>query len=365
MRIFLAFLLVALASASAEWKVASPGWKYAFPADHSSHAPFKTEWWYFTGNLRTAEGREFGYQLTFFRQGIRPPEEDIIPLSRFVTKDLKFAHFAITDIANGAFAFHQKASRGAFGEAGFDEGDKLAFIEDWEISLGRDGVFHLKARMNEEFLDLALTSARPPVIHGENGISRKGAGEGNASHYYSLTHLETAGTLETKSGKYSVSGLSWFDHEWATNQLGENQVGWDWLSLHLDDGSELMVFQLRDRDGSRDPHSSGTFVSSKGEAVALSASDFDWQPLDTWISEATGGKYPVNWKLSIPRIGLTADIRAAADDQELKLQPITYWEGAVRASGMRDGKAIKGSGYLEMTGYAGRIVGLQEKMLSK
>lgn len=365
MRVVLAILLAALASASAEWRIASPGWKYTFPADHGSHVSFKTEWWYFTGSLRTAEGREFGYQLTFFRQGVRPPDEDIIPLSRFVTKDLKFAHFAITDIAGNSFAFHQKTSRGAFGEAGFDDGSRLAFIEDWELSLDQDGTFHLKARMNGDFLDLALTSVRPPVIHGENGISRKGSGEDNASHYYSLTHLETTGMLETKSGKYSVSGLSWFDHEWATNQLGENQVGWDWLSLHLDDGSELMVFQLRDRDGSRDPHSSGTFINSKGEAFALSVKDFEWEPLETWTSEATGGKYPVKWKLSIPRINLSAEIRAAVDDQELKLQPITYWEGAVRASGTSAGKVINGSGYLEMTGYAGKIVGLQEKMLSK
>ena len=379
-------------TAQAEWRVAKPGWEYTFPSDHGSHPGFKTEWWYFTGNLTAKDGRAFGYQLTFFRQGILSGDEDIIALSRFVTRDVKFAHFTVSDLATGKFHFFQKLSRGAYGEAGFDKKTEsepqraqraqseegadrnphssssvpsvssvvnLAWIDDWSCELTGKNTFRLRATKDDIALDLKLASTKPPVIHGANGLSQKAAGEGRASHYYSLTRLASEGTLRIGQEEFAVTGLSWFDHEWATNQLAENQIGWDWFSLQFDDGSELMLFQLRTKDGTRDAFSSGTFIDAKGKATPIANADFTLEPGETWKSPETGGSYPTAWRIAIPRLGLQLDLRAALKDQELRLQPVVYWEGAVRATGTVHGNGIKGSGYLEMTGYAGPIAGMQ------
>ena len=371
-----ALLLLALAfSAQAEWRVAKPGWEYVFPSDHGSHPGFKTEWWYFTGNLTAKDGRAFGYQLTFFRQGILSGDEDIIALSRFVTRDVKFAHFTVSDLATGKFHFFQKLSRGAYGESGFGapasprsandreavppSAKQLVWIDDWSCELAGENTFRLRAAKDEIALDLKLASTKPPVIHGANGLSQKAAGEGRASHYYSLTRMASDGTLRLGHEEFAVTGLSWFDHEWATNQLAENQIGWDWFSLQFDDGSELMLFQLRTKDGTRDAFSSGTFIDAKGRTTSITNTDFTLEPGETWKSPETGGRYPTAWHLAIPRLGLDLDLRAALKDQELRLKPVVYWEGAVRATGMVHGQALRGSGYLEMTGYAGPIAGMQ------
>jgi predicted secreted hydrolase len=349
-------LLAFCATAAAQWRVAEPGWSYEFPRDHGHHPDFKTEWWYFTGNLQAADGREFGYQLTFFRQGLTHAE-DRIPLSRFVTPDIKFAHFTVSDLAGQKFHFFQKISRGAYGEAGFGRDGRLAWIENWQSEFGE--TISLRAADGEVEIDLTLRPTKPPVFHGAEGISRKGAQTGQASHYYSLTRLETSGTLRIGTERIPVTGASWFDHEWATNQLGENQVGWDWFSLQFSDGSELMLFQLRTNDAGRDAHSAGTFVDALGMATALAAEDFTLEPTEHWKSSDSGGTYPVVWRLGVPSLGLDLKVRAAAENQELRLQPITYWEGAVRASGSRAGQPIEAKGYLEMTGYAGPVRGMQ------
>ena len=205
-------------------------------------------------------------------------------------------------------------------------------------------------------LDLTLKPAKPLVIHGQNGVSKKAEGEGRASHYYSFTRLSSEGVLRIGKQEFAVSGLSWFDHEWTTNQLAANQVGWDWFSLQLDDGSDLMLFQLRTKDGGRDPNSAGTFVDANGVATPLAEADFTLEPVETWSSSQSGGRYPVKWRITIPRLRMRLDVGAALKDQELNLKPIAYWEGSVRAQGMAT-EERKGSGYLEMTGYAGPISG--------
>lgn len=356
MKVVFACWLALCGAASAQWRVAEPGWRYEFPRDHGNHRDFKTEWWYFTGNLHAPDGREFGYQLTFFRQGITQAD-DRIPLSRFVTGDIKFAHFTVSDLAGKKFHFFQKISRGAYGDAGFAKEGRLAWIDDWQCAAGE--TFSLRAAEGNVAIDLNLRPAKPPVIHGTDGFSRKGAATGQASHYYSLTRLATSGTLRLGNEEISVSGESWFDHEWATNQLGENQVGWDWFSLQFRDGSELMVFQLRTRDGGVDPHSAGTFVGADGRVTALSAADFSLEPLGQWRSPATDASYPVTWRLDVKSLGMTVEVKAASENQELLLQPITYWEGAVRAAGTRQGQTVEAKGYLEMTGYAGPVRGMQ------
>jgi predicted secreted hydrolase len=343
----------------ADWRMALPGWNYEFPRDHQNHPEFKTEWWYFTGNLKAADGRQFGYQLTFFRQGVIPLDADIIPLSHFVTSSVKFAHFALSDLSTGRFHFFQKVSRGAYGEAGFGRGPRLVWIEDWSCTLENDGTFLIKANADDLSLELALKPAKPPIVHGHEGISRKAEGEGRASHYYSFTRLSSEGVLQIGGEEIRVSGSSWFDHEWASNQLTADQVGWDWFSLQFEDGSDLMLFQIRTKDGGRDPNSAGTFVDPQGVATPLAEADFTLEPVKTWSSPASNGRYPVGWRITIPQLQMRLEASAALQDQELRLKPIMYWEGSIRAHGSAGDKQIKGSGYLEMTGYAGAVAGIQ------
>ena len=340
-----------------EWQLALPGWRYEFPRDHGNHPAFKTEWWYFTGSLAAKDGRAFGYQLTFFRQGIAPGMSDA--KSRFVTRDLKFAHFAISDLSREKFSFGQILSRGAFGEAGFSDGARLAWIGKSSLELRPDGAFHLVGRDGERSIDLLLRPAKPPAVHGVGGVSQKADGEGRASHYYSLTRLESAGTLRLGAESFEVSGLSWFDHEWATNQLAKDQVGWDWFSLQFDDGSELMLFQLRRRQGGRDRWSGGSWIAPDGAVTRIVSEEFSLEAAAPWTSVATKAAYPMRWRIRIPKLSLEADVRARMEDQELRLSTFAYWEGAVESSGSRGGKPIRGAGYLEMTGYAGAITGLQ------
>jgi predicted secreted hydrolase len=361
LRLFRGSLILAIAAGAfaADWQMAQPGWRYEFPRDHHLHPDFKTEWWYFTGNLADASGRRFGYQLTFFRQGIRPLAQRSLDLSRFVVVDLKFAHFTVTDSAGQQFHFEQKTSRGAFAEAGFGDGDRLAWLDSWDLRMDADGVFRLRAEGNDAAIDLRLTSRKDPVIHGDGGISQKASGPGHASHYYSLTRLTTEGELRVDGKPFSVTGDSWFDHEWATNQLAPEQVGWDWLSVHFNDGTELMLYRMRLENGSADPSSSGTFVAANGATTHLPAPTFEMAPIAWWTSNATKARYPIGWQVDLPEMKLRFTVRAVLENQELALLPLAYWEGAVDIVGTRDGKATKGRGYLELTGYAGPLRELQ------
>jgi len=341
------------------WKLSLPGWEYKFPRDHGNHPDFKTEWWYFTGNLVAKDGHEYGYQLTFFRQGIIPPGESEKTESSLVARQIAFAHFAVSNISGNEFLFDEKITRGAFGEAGWNKGNRLAWIEDWFCDLTGEHSFHISAETQDFALDLRLQSLKPPVFHGSDGVSQKAAGKGRASHYYSLTRLYSAGTVRTPRGVSEVTGLSWFDHEWATNQLTQEQEGWDWFSLQFEDGTELMIFQIRTKDGGRDPFSGGTWVAADGQTTKITNEDFYLKPVRTWKSGQTQASYPVAWELRIPSLKLELQIEAAKAAQELNLSPIVYWEGAVRATGHLDGTSAKAKGYLEMTGYGSPIVGMQ------
>ncbi len=348
-------IMLAIGALGASWRIAEPGWKYEFPRDHHAHRDFKTEWWYFTGNLFDADGHRFGYELTFFRQGIRPAVERDPNASRFIVDDLKFAHFAITDIAGQKFNFEQKMSRGAFGEAGFDDGNRLAWIDSWSLIEKGDDIFELTASGKAGALRLTLRPTKPPIVHGENGVSVKAAGGASASHYYSIPRLETSGELNLSGVAHAVRGESWFDREWSSSQLGEGQVGWDWLCLQWEDGAELMLYRIRLEKGGSDASSSGTWIAPDGTATHLRASDFQMTPIGFWKSKTSNAPYPIGWRIALPGQRLEFTIKAALEDQELKLGPLTYWEGAIDASGTRDGKPVKGRGYLELTGYGGRL----------
>jgi predicted secreted hydrolase len=348
-------IALAVGALGASWRTAESGWQFEFPRDHHAHREFKTEWWYFTGNLFDADGHRFGYELTFFRQGIQPAAERDPDASRFVVDDLKLAHFAITDVGGQRFRFEQKTSRGAFGEAGFDDAKRLAWIDNWTLAATGDGVFDLTASSESGTLRLHLSSAKPPIIHGENGVSVKAAGSSSASHYYSIPRLETTGEIIVNGAAHTVHGETWFDHEWSSSQLGKGQVGWDWICVQWEDGAALMLYRMRLENGGVDPSSSGTWIAPDGTATHLRASDFQMTPGAFWKSAASGAQYPIAWKIMLPAQHAEFTVKAALEDQELKLGPITYWEGAIDAVGTRDGNAIKGRGYLELTGYAGKL----------
>jgi predicted secreted hydrolase len=349
------FALLATNVSAGEWKNAEPGWRYEFPQDHHAHCDFKTEWWYFTGNVFDAEGNRFGYELTFFRQGIKPAAVRDPHASRFIVGDLKFAHFAISDVAKQQFRFEQKTSRGAFGEAGFDDAKRLAWIDNWTLSTNGDDGFDLMASSDAGTIHLHLRTTKSPVIHGENGVSLKAADGTSASHYYSIPRLQTTGEIFANGRTRPFRGETWFDHEWSSSQLGKGEVGWDWICVQWEDGAELMLYRMRLENGQADPSSSGTWIAPDGTATHLRASDFQMTPVATWKSKASGAQYPIGWRIALPGQRTEFTVRAALEDQELKLGPITYWEGAIDATGTRDGTAIKGRGYLELTGYAGPL----------
>lgn len=349
-----------------EWKSAQPGWNYEFPRDHGPHREFKTEWWYATGNLSDEQGHEYGFQLTFFRQGIHPGKKPA-GSSRFRVMDLPFAHFAFTDVSGKTFRYYQRSSRGAFGEAGFEAPDKaggrMAWMENWVLEQLSDGSFHLKSEGVteaglERSVDLILTQDRPPLIHGANGISPKSSKPGHASHYYSLTRLRASGSVTLDGKQHRVKGLVWFDHEWATNSLEAGEAGWDWSGLHLSNGDDLMLFRIRNSEG-KTVFSAGTLRD--GKEVLMDLHDLSMTPQGTWKSPHTGGLYPDGMQVSIPSRNLTLLLTPKLQDQELVLSPFAYWEGAVRGEGKCGTDSVTAEGYLELTGYGGKVIGVNEK----
>ena len=331
----------------------------SFPRDHGPHREFKTEWWYATGNLTDAEGHEYGFQLTFFRQGIQPGEKPP-GSSRFRVMEIPFAHFAFTDVEGRSFQYYQRSARGSFGEAGFAvPPGKIAWINDWVLEQSEDGKLHLHAsgteRGEERGIHITLTQSRPPLIHGASGISPKSSHPGHASHYYSLTRLQAAGTVSINGKDGSVQGMVWFDHEWASNQLASDEAGWDWSGLHLSSGDDLMIFQIRDAAG-KSVFSSGTLREASGATHDIH--DLELTSKSCWKSPHTGGVYPSSWEVRIPSQHLDLSLVTKLADQELVLPPFAYYEGAVKGEGNLRDMPVKAEGYFEMTGYGGKILGL-------
>jgi len=349
-------LLFAVQPGFAQFKPPLPGYRYEFPRDYFSHPDFQTEWWYYTGNLQTAEGRRFGFELTFFREGVsRDPAKNSI----WDLRDVYFAHFAVSDLDGKQFLHTERTNRAGPGIAGADASLRKVWNGNWSVVWAGD-TENLTALADNFAITLSLQPQKPPVIHGENGVSQKSAGEGRASRYFSETRLRASGSLNIDSKKYEVTGLAWMDHEFFTQQLAPDQTGWDWLSIQLDDNTELMLFHIRRKDGSIDPYSAGTFVDPQGHARHLRAADFQLGPagesksVETWSSPATGATYPIRWKIRVPSLGIALEAATPLPSQELasnsKIEP-NYWEGAIFLTGTRNNSPRKGSGYLEMTGY--------------
>lgn len=329
---------------------------WEFPKDLGPHPDYQTEWWYYTGNLESENGDHFGYQLTIFRRAVRPEIERVERDSAWAAEQIYMGHFAISDASAGKHYAFERFSRGAAGLAGAQSDPYQVWLENWQVSQLSEDQYLLTAEQDGIGLDLILDDLKGPILHGEEGYSQKGPEKGNASHYYSQTRLETSGSIQTDSGSYQVSGLSWKDHEFSTSALSSNQVGWDWFSIQLDDGSELMVFQIRREDGSVDPFSSGSFINPEGEVINLAKEDFEIQVLDSWRSSESGAEYPSRWRVAVPEMDLQLQIRPILSDQEMKVS-YTYWEGAVEVQGILDGNDVSGSGYVEMTGYASSFEG--------
>jgi predicted secreted hydrolase len=325
---------------------------FSFPADHGPHPDFRTEWWYYTGNLATAEGRRFGFQLTFFRSALAPemPER----ASAWATRQAWLAHFTVSDVEGKRFSSFERWSRGAVGLAGIKAELFRVWVEDWSAQTeGSGSVFplRLRASQGDVALDLKLERGKPPVLQGEKGLSRKSAEPGNASYYYSMTRMPTNGTVRVGSETFAVEGAAWMDREWSTSSLGKNQVGWDWFALQLSDGTDLMLYQLRHADGRPDPASSGSFVEPDGTSRTLAFGNFSLEALDHWQSPRSRARYPARWHVRVPSEELDLTVTPLLADQELDVS-FRYWEGAVEVEGTRRGVPVQGNGYVELTGYA-------------
>ncbi len=324
---------------------------FVFPADHGPHPEFRSEWWYFTGNLADANGCHFGFQLTFFRVALAP-----VPAAResaWGTNQAWMAHFTLTDTASGRFHAAERLGRGALGIAGAESALFRVWLGDWQATGdGASGLFPLRLTAAHEgsAIDLELSALKPMVLQGERGWDRKGPEPGNASHYYSYTRLAARGSVRTSNTHFEVTGAAWMDREWGTSALGPELAGWDWISLQLSGDRELMLYRLRRRDGSMDAFSKAALILPTGAKTALSASEFRIEPRRWWTSPTTAVRYPVAWSIEIPSQDLSLEIEPRLDDQELD-RSVRYWEGAVLARGRVGTDAVTGHGYLELAGY--------------
>ncbi len=336
---------------------------WRFPADFGAHPEYRTEWWYYTGNLESDDGRPFGYQLTIFRQALAPaaPEVSAAPDpagSRWRTPQVFSAHFTVSDIATDTFLQEERFARGALGLAGAEADPYAVWLNDWRISAEGPDRVRLQAATDAMAIDLSLRQSRPPVLQGQDGLSRKGPEPGNASHYYSLVQQPTEGTVTVAGRTYAVRGVSWKDHEFSTSVLSPGTVGWDWFSAQFEDGSALMLYGLRREDGGKEPFSGGRWIAGD-ETVELGTDDYILTVKRTWRSPHSGATYPAAWTLTIPRLDLELAITPQMADQELTTASATYWEGALRYQGRRGERPLQGRGYGELTGYVDRLDGLR------
>lgn len=325
---------------------------FRYPSDHGPHPEYKHEWWYVTGQASTGDQRRFGFQLTIFRESIAPQQPD--SGSRWATNQLYLAHAAVTDIEGGRYLSAERFARGAVELAGASATPFQVWLEDWRMDGRADAGGGLEGRIvatGDRFgFELIIDNTRPPAAHGDQGMSVKGT-EGNASYYYSYTRLDTRGTIRVDGETFEVAGSGWFDHEWSSSALEAGQSGWDWFSLQLSDGADLMAFRLRhETDPGRDFYS-GTFVDASGKATVLAPGQIAMEPLDHWTSARTGVRYPVRWRLSVPDLDLTLTTQPRLDDQEF-VHSFHYWEGAVAVTGQHGGEPVSGQGYVELAGYS-------------
>lgn len=384
-------ILCAQIATAQQWQQALPGYQYQFPRDYFDHPAYQTEWWYYTGNLRAKDGHRYGFELTFFREGVHVPQRAAASEDpTWTPKEIYLAHLALSDIDGKTFYHTERLNRAGPGLAGASLAAKRYWNGNWDVRWTQlpGTTQRLRAVCDRFTLELNLQPEKPAVIHGRDGVSQKGPQSGEASHYISFTRIAVNGTLERNGFTDAVNGLAWMDHEYFSEALNQDLVsntrktgaassspseeqrgffpasrlvsapfalaGWDWFAIQLDNNEELMLYRLRTKSGEKDQYSSGTFVDATGRSHFLSASEFVLTPSEVWHSTQSGANYPVSWKISVPALQLKLTEQTALDDQELdsrnSISP-SYWEGAVTYNGQIAGHAVNGLGYLEMTGY--------------
>lgn len=342
-------VVLALLLALQQFRPALPGYEFVFPRDHGTHDEYKTEWWYYTGHLVAEDNRRYGFELTFFRVGVTPP--GVMQKTRWDLRNLALAHFAVTDVDSKSFRYYEKLNRASPFTAGAAAGMLNVFNEGWRATTLADGSWRIAAYgKGSDAIDLILTARKPPAVHGENGVSVKAAGAGYASHYYSMTRLEVRGRVNGAACR----GLAWMDHEFGSSQLRENQQGWDWFSVQLDNETELMLYIIRRNDGSPDVVSSGSLIASDGSVIHLRRDQFAVSSSGSWRSPKSRATYPMGWRIRVPAFAIDLTLAPLLDDQELVTSGstrVTYWEGAVDVTGSSGNIAVRGEGYVELTGY--------------
>jgi predicted secreted hydrolase len=350
------------------FEIARAPYAFSFPRDHGAHPAYQSEWWYFTGHLRAKDGRRFGYELTFFRAGLAPGQGGPAPgQSRWRGNQVYPAHFAITDEAGKRFFYTERFARAALGQGAAAEGRLDVHVAGWSLT-GKTLANPLMERMTMHAadgagrdriaIDLVGVPLKDPAIHGHDGVSPKGACPSCASHYYSYTSLQTSGTLVYGGERLAVDGRSWMDHEFGSDELQRDQVGWDWFSIQLEDGREVMLYLLRRKGGGVTPQSSGSVIERDGRVRYLPLDAFAIEPTGAWTSPHTNGRYPSGWHVRIPAERLDLVLAPILADQELantNAGGVSYWEGAVDVRDAADPKRMLGEGYVELTGYAGAI----------
>jgi predicted secreted hydrolase len=358
--LLLAALVVVPASAGDDGFVQVSGpCGLSFPADHGPHPDYRTEWWYYIGNVTDPEGRAFGFQLTFFRSRLKPPADRRQwpqPASAWRSDQVYLAHAAVSDVAGGRHLQAERMARPVLGlaGAGIVDGTVTIDLHAWQAVIAPDR-HRLRADDNRFALDVDLTPTKPPVRHGEEGYSRKGQAPERASCYYSFTRLQAFGTISVDGNPYQVSGSAWMDHEFSTAPLQPGITGWDWFSLQLSDQTELMIYRLRHPDGSINPASSGTYVLPSGQQRHLRRTDLQVESLSHWTSPHSNARYPIAWRITVAPLELSLTVAARLPDQEMRTPgstDVTYWEGSVTAEGRLGKATVDGVGYVELTGYA-------------
>ena len=331
-----------------------------FPKDHGAHPGYRSEWWYYTGNLRSENGNQYGFQLTFFRRQISPPGAEKKwprPASAWRTSQVYLAHAAVTDIADKQHLHAEDVARAALGMAGVNQSaaQTKIHLKNWSARIDAD-MHVLKADAAEFSYALNFRPAKPVVLHGDRGYSLKGSAPERASCYYSFTRLEGQGSISIAGHTVAVSGSAWMDHEFSTALLEPGITGWDWFSLQLSDATEIMVFLLRTESGELHTASSGTYVNADGATRPIANAEINVEVLDTWRSKQSHARYPVRWRMQIAPLAIDARITSHLPDQEMRTTGstgVTYWEGSVSIEGIKDKHPVKGEGYVELTGYAG------------
>ncbi|MFN0068062.1 MAG: lipocalin-like domain-containing protein [Limisphaerales bacterium] len=348
-----------LAAWGTEFAVPQPGRRFVFPRDHGSHPEFRLEWWYLTGHLWDATSNRFGFQATFFRTAPPRTTNEITSSPGFGAEQLHLAHMAVSEPATGRFLHQERLNRDGW-NAGAATETLRVWNGNWSLEFVAAETMRLLGGVRAEAtLDLTLQPAKPLVVFGTNGVSRKGASPAAASHYLTFPRLAVEGTLTLDGRARAVRGQAWMDHEFSSSQLDVDQAGWDWASIQLHDGREVMLYRLRLKDGGTDEFSTLAWVDRAGHVRHFGPDRFRLEPLGRWRSPRTGGEYPLGFTLTLPDADgageLTLRLEPLLKDQELSgaVGGVPYWEGACRVLDVT-GRQV-GEAFVELTGYAGDL----------